>query len=46
MSNLLINFLIIFYIIIAVSCIFEHNWVRLIYWIGAMLIVFASKGIK
>ena len=35
MSNWLIKFLLVQYIVIAMVCVYEHNWARVLYWIGA-----------
>ncbi len=38
MSHLLMKLLLIEYGIITVTCLVEQNWVRALYWIGAMVL--------
>ena len=38
MSNWLIKFLLVQYVIIALVCVYEHNWAKVLYWIGAGII--------
>ena len=46
MSNILIRLLIVEYLIILVVCLFERNYMRALYWLGAAIIVYATIGIK
>lgn len=38
MSNFLIKCLLIEYIVIMAVCVYEKNWARVLYWIGACLL--------
>jgi len=46
MSTNLIYLLLVFYAVILIASAFEGNWMRCLYWFGAMLIVIATMKIK
>jgi len=46
MSTLLINFLAIIYILIMIFSIIEGKYYRVLYWLGALIIILVSKRIE
>ena len=46
MSTNLMRFLMIVYALIVLFSLYEHNWRRAEYWIGALLITHAVLGLK
>lgn len=46
LSSLFIKILLLEYIVIMIICLYEHNWVRVEYWLGALLIVHATLRLK
>ena len=46
LSSLLIKILLVEYVVIMGVCIFEGNWIRMEYWIGAILIVHATLKMR
>ena len=46
MSTNLIYILLVFYLVILIASLWEKNYMRALYWLGAMLIVVATMRIR
>jgi len=45
-NYLLIKILLIEYVVVLIVCLFERNWYRALYWLGASLIQIGILGMK